>query len=200
MNNIDILEELANNEHIRWSNWQKYVHSKCIKNDDGSLTIPKEYVEHWEYEINTDYVDLPENIKESDRREVRQILEKLNYSTLIAENKELKKDKEEISEEQMKQFYKDAQKALKEYRETQNKVAKLEEENKELKEKNKWKPIKEYNRQKYDWVLVKYFDGDYECVPEVAEQRIDGKWYTSEKQIPFEVKYFFDIQSLLGKE
>lgn len=73
-------------------------------------------------------------------------------------------------------------------------------ENKELKEKNKWKPIKEYNRQKYDWVLVKYFDGDYECVPEVAEQRIDGKWYTSEKQIPFEVKYFFDIQSLLGKE
>lgn len=90
MNNIDILEELANNEHIRWSNWQKYVHSKCIKNDDGSLTIPKEYVEHWEYEINTDYGDLPENIKESDRREVRQILEKLNYSTLIAENKELK--------------------------------------------------------------------------------------------------------------
>ena len=87
---IDILEELANNEHIRWSNWQKYVHSKCIKNEDGSLTIPKEYVEHWEYEINTDYDDLPDNIKESDRREVRQILEKLKFSTLIAENKELK--------------------------------------------------------------------------------------------------------------
>lgn len=73
-------------------------------------------------------------------------------------------------------------------------------ENKELKERAKWKPIKEYNRQKYDWVLVKYFDGDYECVPEVAEQRGDGKWYTSEKEIPFEVKYFFDMQSLLGKE
>lgn len=81
-----------------------------------------------------------------------------------------------------------------------NLVSTLIAENKELKERNKWKPIKEYNRQKYDWVLVKYFDGDYECVPEVAEQRIDGKWYTSEKQIPFEVKYFFDIQSLLGKE
>lgn len=65
------------------------------------------------------------------------------------------------------------------------------------KEKNKWKPISEYNREKYDWVLVKYFDGDYECVPEVAEQRWDGKWYTSEKEIPFEVKYFFDIQELL---
>jgi len=66
----------------------------------------------------------------------------------------------------------------------------------DLVNKIKWKPIKEYDRKKYDWVLVKYFDGDYECVPEVAEQRIDGKWYTSEKQIPFEVKYFFDMQIL----
>ena len=71
------IEELASNEHIRWANWQKYVHSLCIKNEDGSLTIPKEYVEHWEYEINTEYKDLPEKIKESDRKEVRQILELL---------------------------------------------------------------------------------------------------------------------------
>lgn len=99
MNDIDILEELANNEHIRWSNWQKYVHSKCIKNEDGSLTIPKEYVEHWEYEINTDYDDLPDNIKESDRREVRQILEKLKFSTLIAENKELKEENDSLKKE-----------------------------------------------------------------------------------------------------
>lgn len=59
-----------------------------------------------------------------------------------------------------------------------------------------WRPIKEYNRKDYDWVLVKYFDGDYECVPEVAEQRIDGKWYTTERELPFEVKYFFDMQIL----
>ena len=71
------IEELASNEHSRWANWQKYVHSICIKNEDGSLTIPKEYVEHWEYEINTEYKDLPEKIKESDRKEVRQILELL---------------------------------------------------------------------------------------------------------------------------
>ena len=59
-----------------------------------------------------------------------------------------------------------------------------------------WKPISEYDTNKYDWVLVKYFDGDYECVPEVAERRSDGKWYTSEKEIPFEVRYFFDMQEL----
>jgi len=73
---------------------------------------------------------------------------------------------------------------------------KEKEKNKEL----KWKPIKEYDRKKYDWVLVKYFDGDYECVPEVAEKRNDGKWYTSERQIPFEVKYFFDMQQILKEE
>ena len=76
------------------------------------------------------------------------------------------------------------------------KLVEEKEKNKEL----KWKPIKEYDRKKYDWVLVKYFDGDYECVPEVAEKRYDGKWYTSERQIPFEVKYFFDMQQILEEE
>ena len=71
---------------------------------------------------------------------------------------------------------------------------------KEKNKESKWKPIKDYNRKKYDWVLVKYFDGDYECVPEVAERRNDGKWYTSERQIPFEVKYFFDMQEILEEE
>ena len=69
-----------------------------------------------------------------------------------------------------------------------------------VEEKYKWKPISEYDNANYDWVLVKYFDGDYECVPEVAEKRSDGKWYTDEKEIPFEVKYFFDMQELLGDD
>lgn len=61
----------------------------------------------------------------------------------------------------------------------------------------KWKPISKYNRKEYDWVLVKYFDGDYECVPDVAEKRSDDRWYNSSGEIiPFEVKYFFDMQIL----
>lgn len=62
-----------------------------------------------------------------------------------------------------------------------------------------WRPISEYSREKYDWVLVKYFDGSFECVPEVAEMRVDGKWYgRSGAEIPdiFDVKYFFDMQQL----
>ena len=60
----------------------------------------------------------------------------------------------------------------------------------------KWKPIKEYDKGNYDWVLVKYFDGDYECIPCVADKRF-GKWYSiDEKEIQFDVKYFMDIQQI----
>ena len=85
-------------------------------------------------------------------------------------------------------------------KEHQKENGKLRERIKELEEKYKWKSISEYDNAKYDWVLVKYYDRDYECVPEVAEKRSDGKWYTDEKEIPFEVKYFFDMQELLGDD
>lgn len=38
----ELLEILSDIEHKRWASWQKYLHSLCINNDDGSLTIPKE--------------------------------------------------------------------------------------------------------------------------------------------------------------
>ena len=60
-----------------------------------------------------------------------------------------------------------------------------------------WRSIEEYDKGKYDWVLVKYFDKDYECVPCVAEKRADGKWYNrNDELIEFEIKYFFDMQQL----
>lgn len=66
-----------------------------------------------------------------------------------------------------------------------------------------WKPISEYSRDEYDWVLIKYFDGEEECIPQVAELRSDGKWHVStdfdgDFIIPpnFDVRYFFDMQQL----
>ncbi len=62
-----------------------------------------------------------------------------------------------------------------------------------------WRPISEYSRDEYDWVLIKCFDGSFECIPEVAEMRVDGKWYNQAgTAIPdiLEVKYFFDMQQL----
>ena len=66
-----LFEKLAEIEHQRWSDWQKYMHSKGIKNLDGSLTIPDYLVEQWERQINTPYSGLSEKEKDSDRDEVR---------------------------------------------------------------------------------------------------------------------------------
>lgn len=68
-------------EHTRWSKWQSYLHSKCIKNEDGSLTIPAGLVVHWERQISTPYSQLTEPEKEADRREVRPYIE---YATQTA--------------------------------------------------------------------------------------------------------------------
>lgn len=72
----ELIEILAAIEHDRWSHWQSYLHSKCKKNDDGSLTIPRELVEKWNAQIETNYYDLTEKEKESDRE---QVMKYLNY-------------------------------------------------------------------------------------------------------------------------
>lgn len=72
----ELIEILAAIEHDRWSHWQSYLHSKCKKNDDGSLTMPRELVEKWNTQIETNYYDLTEKEKESDRE---QVMKYLNY-------------------------------------------------------------------------------------------------------------------------
>jgi hypothetical protein len=70
----DLLETLAAIEHERWSHWQRYVHSKCTRAADGSLTIPAELVERWATQMRTPYPELSDKEKESDREQVRRYL------------------------------------------------------------------------------------------------------------------------------
>jgi hypothetical protein len=70
MTKEELFERLASIEHERWADWQSYVHSKCVKNDDGTLTIPKWAVEQWERQINTSYSGLTEEEKDKDREQV----------------------------------------------------------------------------------------------------------------------------------
>lgn len=63
-----------------------------------------------------------------------------------------------------------------------------------------WRPISEYDYKNYDWVLVKCFDGYRECIPTVAEMRYDGLWYGEDGPLPFEPRYFFDMQQLDNRE
>lgn len=69
-----MFEQLASLEHERWADWQRYLHSKLKWNKDGTITLPTELYDHWSDLINTDYKDLPEHSKESDRKEVRRYL------------------------------------------------------------------------------------------------------------------------------
>jgi|GEM_PF-4957665 hypothetical protein len=66
----DLIEALAGPEHASWAHWMTYLFSQCTHNADGSLTIPADLVSHWQRQIDTDYADLTEREKDSDRQEV----------------------------------------------------------------------------------------------------------------------------------
>lgn len=70
-----MIEELAEFAHNQWSGWMIYLFSKCTLNDDGTMTIPVWAVERWQRQAQTHYLDLPDDEKESDRKEARKVLE-----------------------------------------------------------------------------------------------------------------------------
>ena len=69
-----LIEQLAAVEHERWSHWQRYVHSKGVRQPDGSLLLPADLVARWEKQTDTKYADLDEQERESDREQVRKYL------------------------------------------------------------------------------------------------------------------------------
>jgi len=69
-----LIEQLAAVEHERWSHWQRYVHSKCVRQPDGSLLLPADLVARWEKQIDTKYAELDDQERESDREQVRKYL------------------------------------------------------------------------------------------------------------------------------
>lgn len=79
----EFIEQLANIEHIRWVKWQKYLHSVCQENKDGSLTISENSVNRWNRQIETPYTELSEKEKESDRKEVYKTLAEIRKTHVI---------------------------------------------------------------------------------------------------------------------
>ncbi|WP_247389032.1 MULTISPECIES: hypothetical protein [unclassified Bradyrhizobium] len=69
-----LIERLAEIEHERWSHWQRYMHSKAVKQPNGTLLIPSELVQQWERQLETPYRELSEKEKESDREQVKKYL------------------------------------------------------------------------------------------------------------------------------
>jgi hypothetical protein len=69
-----VLEWWAAIEHERWSHWQRYMHSKGVRQSDGSLNLPADLVARWDRQLSTPYAQLDEPEKESDREQVRRYL------------------------------------------------------------------------------------------------------------------------------
>ena len=67
-------ERLAAIQHAIWSHWMTYQFSVCLRNDDGTMTIPAQKVARWERQASTPYSRLPESERESDRHQADRIL------------------------------------------------------------------------------------------------------------------------------
>lgn len=68
----ELFEKLAEKEHERWAHWQKYMFTVCKENPNNKdeLIIPAWAVKRWTRQINTEYEDLSEKEKNSDREQV----------------------------------------------------------------------------------------------------------------------------------
>ena len=69
-----LVDRLAAVEHERWSHWQRYMHGKAIRQEDGALLIPADLVARWEKQIATTYAALPADEQESDKEQVERYL------------------------------------------------------------------------------------------------------------------------------
>ena len=75
----ETIEKLAEIEHTRWADWQRWVHTKFIeykdvKNPKEVVCLEREWVNRWDNQIQTNYKDLSEKERDSDRKQVKRYL------------------------------------------------------------------------------------------------------------------------------
>lgn len=67
-------EALAELCHRQWSGWMRYLFTKCEENEDSTVTIPKWAVGRWSRQMETEYSQLSEDERNSDRVEAGKFL------------------------------------------------------------------------------------------------------------------------------
>jgi len=76
---FELREKLANLCHQQWVGWMSYLFSKGVFNEDGTWTMPKEFVERWMRQTSTPYENLSHPEQESDRKEADKFLAVINH-------------------------------------------------------------------------------------------------------------------------
>lgn len=66
----ELFEKLASIEHERWGDWMKYMFSKELVPIEGDTVMPKDNCDRWRKQMITDYKDLSEQEKDSNREQV----------------------------------------------------------------------------------------------------------------------------------
>lgn len=61
------IEKLSSIQHAIWSHWMKYQFSIATLQKGGHVVIRKSLVDRWKKQMNTEYKDLNEKEKQSDR-------------------------------------------------------------------------------------------------------------------------------------
>lgn len=74
VNSDETTEALAAYAHEAWACWMRYMFRFGQVNSDGSVTLQADKVERWKRQLETDYADLPEAEKPSDREQAAIIL------------------------------------------------------------------------------------------------------------------------------
>lgn len=78
----DIIERLAAHEHEQWAHWTRYM----LDN------LTDENIARWRQQIETDYQDLSESEKESDREWARKAIEVTGILTTLSPDDNAQKD------------------------------------------------------------------------------------------------------------
>ena len=74
--NKKLVEDLAALSHDQWAGWMTYLFKMSfINNITGDCVIPSGLVLRWKRQSCTAYKNLPENEKESDRKEARRMID-----------------------------------------------------------------------------------------------------------------------------
>ena len=79
----NVTEETAKLMHDIWSNWMRYLFSKTHQTEDSGELIPAGLVDRWKRQAATQYSDLTEAEKESDREIARQVFRSLDLLHLL---------------------------------------------------------------------------------------------------------------------
>ncbi len=104
----EFIEKGADLEHSRWADWQKYMHSKMRPEMNGNentdngfdYVLPQGLYDRWERQIATDYKDLSEKEKDSDREQVRPyepLIKTLTLDILKGEIERLEEEKQDLN-------------------------------------------------------------------------------------------------------